>query len=97
MDKLLHNIRNTFAFINNILIVTKESEELHMEKVEEMTRTLDEVGFRLKLKGTHIGLIGKNMDRKSSRDRPMSAPYLRLKNTKRTSNCQSIGELGTLL
>ena len=33
----------------------------------------------------------------TSRDRPKSAPYLRLKNTKRTSICQSIGELGTLL
>ena len=33
---------------------------------------------------------------KTSRDRPNSAPYLRLKNSKRTSKCQSIGELGTL-
>ena len=33
----------------------------------------------------------------TSRDRPNSAPYLRLKNSKRTSKCQSIGELGTLL
>ena len=32
-----------------------------------------------------------------SRDRSKSAPYLRLKNTKSTSKCQSIGELGTLL
>ena len=31
---------------------------------------------------------------KTSRERPKSAPYLRLKNSKRT---QSIGELGTLL
>ena len=35
--------------------------------------------------------------KETSRDRPKSAPYLRLKNTKRTSKCQSIGELGTLL
>ena len=35
--------------------------------------------------------------RKTSRERPKSAPYLRLKNSKRTSNCQSISELGTLL
>ena len=34
---------------------------------------------------------------RTSRDRPKSAPYLRLKNSKRTSICQSIGELGTLL
>ena len=33
----------------------------------------------------------------TSRDRPKSAPYLRLKNTKRTFKCQSIGELGTLI
>ena len=29
------------------------------------------------------------------RERPKSAPYLRLKDSKRTSKCQSIGELGT--
>ena len=29
---------------------------------------------------------------RTSRDRPKSAPYLRLKNSKRTSKCQSIGE-----
>ena len=33
----------------------------------------------------------------TSRERPKSAPYLRLKNSKRTSKRQSIGELGTLL
>ena len=33
---------------------------------------------------------------RTSRERPKSAPYLRLKNSKRTSKCQSIGELGTL-
>ena len=31
------------------------------------------------------------------RERPKSAPYLRLKDSKRISKCQSIGELGTLL
>ena len=31
----------------------------------------------------------------TSRDHPMWAPYLRLKNSKRTSKCQSFGELGT--
>ena len=30
----------------------------------------------------------------TSRDRPKSAPYLRLKNSRRTSKCQSIGESG---
>ena len=33
----------------------------------------------------------------ADRDRPKSAPYLRLKNSERTSKCQSIGELGILL
>ena len=33
--------------------------------------------------------------KKTSRDRPKSAPHLRLKNSKRTSICQSIGEFGT--
>ena len=34
---------------------------------------------------------------KTRRERSKSAPYLRLKDSKRTSKCQSIGELGTLL
>ena len=34
---------------------------------------------------------------RTSRHRPKSAPYLRLKNSKMTSIWQSIGELGTLL
>ena len=33
----------------------------------------------------------------TSRERPKSAPYLRLKNTKRASKCHSNGDLGTLL
>ena len=33
----------------------------------------------------------------TTRERPKSAPYLRLKNSKRTSKYQTIGELGTLL
>ena len=33
----------------------------------------------------------------TSRDRPKSASYIRLKNSKRTSKCQSIGEYGTPL
>ena len=35
------------------------------------------------------------MQRETSRDRPKSAPYLRLKNSKRTSKCRRIGEFGT--
>ena len=38
-----------------------------------------------------------SLNKQTSRERPKSAPYLRLKNSKRTSKCQSIGELGTLL
>ena len=34
---------------------------------------------------------------KTNWERPKSGPYLRLKNSRRTSKCQSIGELGTLL
>ena len=47
--KLLHNIRSTFAFIDDILIVTKGSKEQHMEKVEEVMMTLEGAGIRLKL------------------------------------------------
>ena len=49
--------------------------------------------------GTTLGAAtswtGKHfsLQTKTSRDRPKSAPYLRLKNSKRT---RSIGELGTL-
>ena len=37
------------------------------------------------------------LDYKTSRERPKSAPYPRLKNSKRTSKFPSIGELGLLL
>ena len=50
MDKLLHNKRNTFAFSDDILIVTKETKQQRMKKVEEVLKTLDEAGIRLKLK-----------------------------------------------
>ena len=39
----------------------------------------------------------KVIKKSTSRERPKSAPYLRLKNSKRTSKCQNNGELGTLL
>ena len=48
MDKLLHKIRNTFTFIDDILIVTKGTQQQHIEKVEEVMKTLDEAGIRLK-------------------------------------------------
>ena len=49
MDKLLYNITTTFAFIDGILIVTKGTKHQHMKKVEEVMKTLDEGGIRLKL------------------------------------------------
>ena len=49
MDKLLHKIWNTFAFIDDILIVTKGSKKRRMQKVEQVMRTQDESGNRLKL------------------------------------------------
>ena len=55
MDKLLHNIRNTLAFIDDILFVTKGSKEQHIEKLEKVMRTLDEAGIRLKLEKCKFG------------------------------------------
>ena len=49
MDKLLHKTRNTFAFIEDILIVTKRTKRQHIEKVEEVLTILEEAGIRLKL------------------------------------------------
>ena len=53
------------------------------------------VPFSISLKEHYVDFTGA--DTQTSRERHNSAPYLRLKNTKRTSKCQSIGELGTLL
>ena len=49
MDNILHNVKNTFTFIDDILIVTKGTKQQHMEKIEEVLKLLDEVGIRLKL------------------------------------------------
>ena len=53
-------------------------------------------GFPINIRANNIktNLVSNNI---TSRERPKSAPYLRLKNSRRTSKCQSIGELGTLL
>ena len=40
MDKLLHKIRNSFAVIDDILIVTKGTSQQQIEKVEEVMKTL---------------------------------------------------------
>ena len=49
MDQILINIRNTFAFIDDILFVTKRTKEQHIAKVKEVLKVLDEAGIRLKL------------------------------------------------
>ena len=54
MDTVLINIRNTFTFIDDILIVTKGTHQQHIEKVEEVLRTLDEAVIRLKLEKCKI-------------------------------------------
>ena len=60
MDKLLHNTRNTFTFIDDMLIVTKGTKQQHMEKVEEVLTKLDEAGIRLKLEKCKIAQIKKS-------------------------------------
>ena len=48
MDKILHNVRNTFTFIDNILVVTKGSKVEHKKQVENVMKILDAAGIRLK-------------------------------------------------
>ena len=48
MDSILHKTKNTFNFIDDILIVLKGTKEEHLEKVEEAIKVLDEVGVCLK-------------------------------------------------
>ena len=48
MDKILHNIRTTFTFNDDILIVAEGNEENHMKKVEEL-RTMAEAEIHLNL------------------------------------------------
>ena len=42
MDELLHNIRFTFAIINDNLVVTKGNNQQHMEKMKEVISTKPE-------------------------------------------------------
>ena len=49
MDLTLTGISNTFAFIDDILIVTHGTEEEHIKKVIEVLRRLDEANVNLKL------------------------------------------------
>ena len=48
MDKILHNVRNTFTFIVDILVVTKGSKIGHIKQVENVMKILDKAGIRLK-------------------------------------------------
>ena len=54
MDKLLHQLRNTSAFFDDILNVTKGTLQQHIEKVEEVMKTIDEAGIRLKFRKCKI-------------------------------------------
>ena len=49
MDNILHTTKNTFTFLDDILIVTKGTHEAHLQKVEEVIRVLDKAGVRLKI------------------------------------------------
>ena len=49
MDKILHKTKNTFSFIDDILVVTKEKKEENMVTVEETINAMDEAGIRLKI------------------------------------------------
>ena len=49
MDNNLHELNNTFTFIDDILIVTKGTKDDHLKKVEETIKVLDEAGVRLKI------------------------------------------------
>ena len=48
IDKQLHKIRKSFAFIDDILIFTKGTVQQRIEKVEEVMKILDAAGIRLK-------------------------------------------------
>ena len=48
VDNILHKTRNTFLFIDDILVVTKGNKEEHLGIVEETIKTLNEAGIRLK-------------------------------------------------
>ena len=48
-------------------------------------RSVEQTGQKF---SSHSSLSQKNTFKKTSRERPKSAPYLRLKNSKRTSKCR---------
>ena len=60
MDQILINIRNTFAFIDDFLIVTKGRKEYRMAKVEGVQKILEEACIRLKLEKRRIAQAKPN-------------------------------------
>ena len=52
--QILHKKTKTFAFLDDILIVTKSSKENHLKEVEDTTKALDNAGIRLKLEKSNI-------------------------------------------
>ena len=54
MDQILHKTKNTFTFIDDILIVTKGTKEEHLKRVEDVIKVLDEAKVRLKLEKRQI-------------------------------------------
>ena len=54
MDQILHKTKNTFTFIDDILIVTKGTKEEHLKQVEDVIKVLDEPKVRLKLEKCQI-------------------------------------------
>ena len=53
-QKITFKTHSTFAFIDDILIVTKRTKQQHMMKQEEVMKGLDEAGVRLKLEKCRI-------------------------------------------
>ena len=56
---VIHKVENTFAIIEDIIIVTKGTREQHMKKMEQVLKTLDEARIRLKLEKCQIGKTEK--------------------------------------
>ena len=48
MDMLIAKFREVFVFIDDILIVTKETEKEHFDKVQEYLKTLDDAELQIR-------------------------------------------------
>ena len=48
------NIDCTFVYLDDILIVTRGSNDLHSQKVTEVTKILDEANWQLKINNSNI-------------------------------------------